>query len=346
MLFNIEYDSGEIIVGYAVVDGVAGSLDLVVVSGGEEIYRFLADEPRPALVQAGRHENGECGFRLSTADIPGLAELTDLEILERSTQLLLYRRPQPHYTPKKVLRLETSMLPLWRFDNAMRPHFQYWSNNIETFGKETTTQFFMLTGISSVYVSGSIFYKNYAYAIEAGFECIAILRDPFEELAERIYVTQNLRYYGLAHFSERDLNRLTPAIEYFDGVQFNDERGLRDLFRLMPDRVASIFSNPLTRQLTSSQPGEMPAKNATAVSLDILSYFSILGVRDEKEQFIDACHEHFGLAQSNEVYIRHFTRVAELAEKLRAIRYPGYLLENDREIYQHVTSAFKKAVNR
>ena len=188
MLFNIEKDEGHRLFAYVVPDGYSATPTIRILSGDELMLCCTANETRQALVAAGRHETGQCGFNIGPELLPTLADLSDLTIVEEETGLLIYRRPLSRRIQRKILRLETHLFPLWRFDAAFRDKMQYFQTGLEQFGRETVTQMFLMNDIDSVYVSGRILYKNFAYWIENGFGVATVIRNPYEELAERLLV--------------------------------------------------------------------------------------------------------------------------------------------------------------
>ncbi len=343
MLFSVEYDRGHEIIGYVVPDGVTGSVNLVVKINGLEIFELVASDIRIALVESGRHETGACGFRIASEDIPSLEDFMDLEIRDRDNGVLIYRRPNPKFWTKKVLRLETHMLPLWRLDNSISKYFQYSLQHIENFGRETTTQLFLLNHVSSVYLSGRILYRNYAFYIDTNFECIAALHDPYEELAERLYILTHLRKSPLPHLGARDSVSLIPAIGFVETMRIDDEKSVHDAFKHVPDEVVSLLADPLVRQLTTTVPGEPAGRNGTAAALDILSSFAIVGLRSESDKYIDACAEFLNIENMELPPVPRFPQVSALADMLRRSKHAGYLIEKDRELYNHVAHAFQTA---
>lgn len=343
MLFNLEYDDGSLIVGWAVADGVSTSLDLRVCAGGEDILILRADEDKPGIVAYGRHETGACGFRLSIAQIPNLADLHDLEIYECSSGLLIYRRFRPGFLHKKILRLETSLLPLWRLDNSISLFFQYTLSNIEKYGKETTTEVFQLRNIPSVYLNGRILFSNYSYYIESNFECITVLQDPYEEMAERILILSHMQHGNLSHLGERDIVSLQPAVAYFAKIDISDEAAVHRAFKLLPEEVGALLADPLVRQLTTTVPGERAGRRSVTASLDVLASFAIVSLRSESDRFIDGCAELLGIEPSALPPIPGNGKVPVLAGMLRRSNDAGYLIEKDRELFSYISDAYKKA---
>ncbi len=111
MLFNLEADTGDRVTFYVVPDGFQGVPNIRVFNGGEELFVFEANEARQALVAASRHETGQCGFSIDSSLVPDLPALSNLELYEAETGVLIYRRRRaPHMVAHKILRLETTPL--------------------------------------------------------------------------------------------------------------------------------------------------------------------------------------------------------------------------------------------
>ncbi len=343
MLFNIEADFGERISGYLVPDGFSGVPTIRVSAGGKERYRFAANEKREALVGAGRHETGQCGFLLDTTQVPDLRELTDLELSDAETNVLVYRRAKPDNIKQKLLRLETHLFPLWTLDDAIAARFQYFAKGIENLGRETVTQLFLLNHVESVYLSGRILYKNFAYFIEAGFRMLIVLQDPYEELAERLLVLGKIRKVGAGHLGMRESAALVPAMEFAEALPIEDPKALRRALRQMPENVRMLLANPLLRQLTAGSPDEMPSSGAVAFALDVLANSALVGLRHEPAKFLNGFAELLEIDPASLPQLPAFPTVAPLAQLLRNSREIDMLLEKDLELYQYVDAAFNKS---
>jgi hypothetical protein len=343
MLFNLEADMGDRVSGYIVPDGFSGVPAISVCSNGRELLVFHANEVRHALVAAGRHESGNCGFTLDTAMLPELPNLQQLELFDVETGLLIYRRPLPQAIRRKILRLETHLFPLWRLDQSLEHRFQYFAKGIDQLGRETVTQLFLLDHVESVFLSGRILYKNYGYFIEAGFETVALLHDPYEELAERLLVLSKIRKAGSGLLGERDSIRMHAAIEFAETLPIGDEKALRRAIRNMPAEVAATLTNPLTRLLTTTTPDEMPARGAVALALDLLSSFSLVGLRQNPETFIAAFSELLGIEASSLSIVSRFGSTETLVKMLKTMPEVEILLEKDLELYHYIVDAFQKS---
>lgn len=343
MLFNIEVDSGECISGYVVPDTFSGVPAIRICANGEERCTLTANEMRQALVGAGRHETGQCGFSIDTQLVPDLPALTDLELFDAETNVLIYRRPNPTHIQKKLLRLETHLFPLWALDNAIASQFQYFGKGVENLGQETVMQLFLLNNIESVYLSGRILYKNFAYFIESGFQTLVVLQDPYEELAERLLVLSKIRKVGTTHLGMRERTTLEPAMDFAESLPMQDEKALRRALRQMPENVAALLANPLVRQLTVGSPDEMPAGSAIASALDILANSALVGLRYQPTTFLSGFAELLVLDPATLPGLPKFATVAPLAQLLRQCGEVDMLLEKDMEVYHCVQSAFEKA---
>jgi hypothetical protein len=343
MLFNIEVDSGERISGYLVPDNFSGVPAIRICANGEERCTLVANEKREALVGAGRHETGQCGFSIDAKLVPDLRALTDLELFDADTNVLIYRRPNSLQIKKKLLRIETHLFPLWTLDNSISSRFQYFGKGIESLGHETVMQLFLLNKIESVYLSGRILYKNFAYFIESGFQTFIILQDPFEELAERLLVLSKIRKVGTTHLGMRENAALEPVMDFAEALPMQDEKALRRALRLMPENVTALLANPVVRQLTVGSPDEMPGGGAVAAALDILANSALVGLRHEPAKFLSGLAELLTLDPVSMATLPKFATVAPLAQALRNSGEVEMLLEKDLELYHYVESAFKKS---
>lgn len=341
MLFNVEEDRGDYLTGYLVCDGFDEVARLIVTSAGAIVYEGAAGSPREPLVVAGRHRTGQCGFEIDESAIPGLAAMQDLEIHDAATGTLIYRRRKAHHLGRRVFRLETHLFPLWRLDGALNGRFQYAANRIEAAGRETTTQMFLLNHVDSVYLSGRLLYRSFAYQIEGHFDVVFTMHHPYEELAERLIVLAQIRTTGSAILGLRENMSLEPTMDFAQNLPLHDETRLRRALLDMPQGVARVLANPVTRQLTTSAPEEMPAKSAVSRALGTLSGFAVVGLRRAPQAFDAAIGELCGL-EAPVPPTPTLPGVAALARMLKRCREADWLIEHDLALYAHVADAWRK----
>ena len=182
--------------------------------------------------------------------------------------------------------------------------------------------------------------NNYSYYIDGKFDVIALIQDPYEEMAERLIVLSQMHNVKLPHLGDRDYMIMGPMIEFVNNINLNDESSINAAFHDPGEDAYEFFSDPLTRLLTATNPHEPARNNKLALALETLSSFSVLGQRSEPNTFIEACAQFLGLDPQQLPSIPRFPRVAAVAEMLRANQVVGYMLEKDRELYSHVAKAF------
>ena len=347
MLLDIERDDGNRIVGYIVPDAFSGSPSVRASDGQRDLAVLQCNEERAALVAAGRHENGRCGFTIDETIIADLALQQAIELYDSATNTLIYRRRAPaNVVQKRVFRLETHLVPLWRLDDSIDPHFQFCHKGIERHGAETTTQMFLLNNSSSLYLSGRLLIKAYENYIDETFNCVALLRNPYQELAERLLTLKLIDTLSdkFQLLGERDMMTFAPAIEFAQSLR-NDEKALHRAFSTMPKAAIPSLSNPLTRQLVARTPDENPIKGAIAGALGTLAGFSIVGVREHQQLFLAQLANLLGVDETSLPSSSEFTRTAGFADLLRQVPEAGLLIEQDLEVYDMVKSAVEAALH-
>jgi hypothetical protein len=346
MLFNIERDEGNRIVGYLVPDAFSGSPSVRITDGQKDVAILRCQEERAALVAAGRHETGRCGFTIDDKIVPDLSQQEELELYDSDTNLLSYRRrPLVKVIQKRIFRLETGLVPLWRLDDSLDRRFQFFYKGIERHGGETATQLFLLNNSASLYLSGRLVFKAYDNYIDDSFACVAMLRNPYKELAERLLTLKLIRKFAdkFSLLGERDLMVFAPAMEFAETLE-SDEKVLRRAFGSMPKAVIPNLANPLTRQLAARTSDEMPTKGAVAAAIGTLSSFAVVGLREGQDLFLAQFAELLGTGEGSLPATAEFGRTAEFADQLKLVPEVELLIEQDRQVYGAVKSAVEKAL--
>ena len=343
MLFNIEVDEGSRIVGHLVPDSFSGEPSVRIAAGQQVLSVLPCREDRPALVAAGRHATGRCGFTIDETIISGLAQQQELELYDDETNILIYRRRRSsEVIQKRIFRLETHLFPLWRLDDSVGKYFQHFHKGIDRHGRETTTQMFLLNNSTSLYFSGRIIFKAYENYMGEKTKCIALLHDPYSELAERLLTLKHIRKFGDELLGKRDMMSYDAAISFAEAIEI-DGKVLRRAFAKMSRMAGVNLADPLTRQLAARARDEAPSKGAIATALDTLSTFAIVGVRERQDLFLDQLAEHLGTDADALPPIPELGATGELAEQLRRLPDAELLIAQDLEIYHHVRSAVDNA---
>ena len=188
MLFSVEYDHGSVIKAYVIPDAAVAPPTVRIRSAGSDLAVVTATDVRPEILASGRHSTGQCGFLIDDGVIPNLATYADLELIEVKSGLRVYRRKLTMHLAAKVFRLETHLMGLRNIDDVFKERFQYWYPGVDRHGSETARQVFHIHQMDSAYISGRILLNNVQLDLSKGFNSIAMLRDPFNELAERLII--------------------------------------------------------------------------------------------------------------------------------------------------------------
>ncbi|HMO29615.1 hypothetical protein [Enterovirga sp.] len=345
MLFLVDQDLGTGLVGYLVPDNATDRGTYIVRVGGEVVYRGETDIVHPALVAAGRHQTGCCGFHITEAHVPGLSQIAELEVIEATSGQVIYRRRRPdHLVEKRIFRLETHLLPLSGLDRSLEPRFQLWFPYIDRVGLETVHQMFQMKA-ASTYISGRVAYSSIDHFVEtSNFEMVTVLHDPFEELAERLLFLRLAAQRSSRILGERDSVTFAETLAFAQDVDLETEKSIRRAFRSMDEAVASRLANPVVRQLAAREFGEAPTANSVSKAVAVLARFHIVGVRKRPDLFAEALTDLMGLSEQDIAVAPPIPVATELAERLRSCAVVEDLLQYDLALYHIVTDAFEKSL--
>ena len=343
MLFNIEGDVGAIVKGYVIPDSYDAHSRIVVRSGGQEVFSGPANHPMEYTVVPGRHADHACRFYIDINQCKDLDKFEDLEVREKETDQLIYRRRTRDHVSKKLFRLESHLLPLWRLDRALDSKFQYSGTRLENLGRETLLQTLTLWHVDSVYLTGRVLYRSIETYLDNGFHIAFVMHHPYEELAERIFVLRQMKETGTDLLGTRDAHALRPVISFVADLPLADDRALARALRGMPADVARALANPATLQLTSLTPDEPLAPRALTQALTTLASFRIVGLRRAARTFLDALCEFVETPCETLPITQSLPGVKSLAQRLRATGAVDGLLELDLQLYRHIAEAYRKA---
>lgn len=339
MLFNVEFDRGNVIEGYLVPDGFAEQPRIAVFDGTQALAELDCAELRDAVRTSGRHASGMVGFRLDDTVIPGLADRKHLTIRDARSGLLVYRRGDQGWKPRRIVRLEMQMVPSVALDKALEPHFQYAVTRVERYGLETALQVFHLDSVKSIYLSGKLQIRSFEHFLERGFEVVALLPEPYYQMAESILFLKRFPTFPKSLFGPRDALVLGPAAEHFAEVDLNSAKSLRAALKSLDPATARLMKAPLTRQLTTTLSDEEPDRNSVAAALDIMSRFAVTGLRMHPETFVLPVAELLAIEPHSLPVADPHSAISAVADLLRDIPQAELLLELDLVIYHFASQA-------
>ncbi len=340
LLFSVEYDRGDAVEGYLIPDGFSEAASVVVSDEGIDIATVACTGLREAVVASGRHGTGLVGFYLDDNVIPNLSGRRTLSIREAKNGLLIYRRPLvKDPVPKRVVRLETHLLPFSKLDRYCGNFFQYELSSMERFGHETVLQAFHLNAMHSVYLSGRLLMRNYEQFLDKGYDGVVLLADPYYEMATRMFLMHKMSINPISFVNERDKIILAPAAQYFADVNLTDPSAIKAALRAAPVKVRQVLISPVTRQLVCSLPEQIPTRSELAAAVDLLSRFTIVSHEESGTQFQEALGEFLGvLSEKLPVRVQHST-LHSIAEVLRSLPIAESMLEQDLILDYYVRKA-------
>ena len=344
MMFLVDQDTGDTLIGYLVPDSPVEPGRYAVRVGGEEVFRGETDIVHADLVAAGRHRTGRCIFHITEAQVPGLPDIPELEVVDLVSGQAFYRRRRPEtIVPKRVFRLETHLLPLTALDRSLDALFQLSFTHIDRVGSETVLQIFQMKA-QSTFVSGRVPFPSVEHFLEkAGYESIVLLHDPFEELAERLLFLRLVAQRPQRILGERDDVIFADALTFAKEAELDTDKGLRRTFRTIDPQVAGRLANPITRQLAVYDPNEALQGSAVGKAVSALAGFKVVGMRRRPDLFAEALTDALGITDDEITIAPPIPAATELAERLRACREVEDLLEYDLALYHIVADAFEKS---
>lgn len=340
MLFNLEFDHGNVLEGYLIPDGFSDRPVIRVLGEDGELLRMQCAEPRPAVVQSGRHETGLVGFRLDDAVLPGLETIRYLEIRDARSGILVYRRPGLRKPlALKLFRMEFQMLPMAKLDHCCGKLFQYELSGLERFGQETALQAFHLNAVDSIFLSGRLHLRNFEEFFDKGFQVIGYLPDPYYEMASRLILLKRLAHMRASIFGERDRLAMISAAAHFADVALDDMRALKKALQTAGPKIRNLFLSPATRQLAVAAPDQPVTRRDVAPAIDLLSRFATVGQDGAPPFFENALAEMLGLPLERVPSVARHSAIEAVASRLRRLPIAESLLEADLILHHYVREA-------
>ncbi len=330
LLFNVQRDDGHTIEGYLIPDGFSDIPQVLVSDENGEIAHVPCDQLHSSVLSAGRHETGLVGFKLTGTNIPDLIHRTSLCIRDGKSELLIYRRPlQTQQINMKLVRFETQLLPHVAIDRQMSNVFQYALPSLERFGNETALQAFHLDKMNSMYLSGRLQVRNYQEFFDRGFKAIALLTDPYYEMALRIAMLKRFASIKPIFLGDRDRISLSAAIEYFGDLDIQDTSAIERALKKAPLKVRMALHSPTTRQFACSDADQPSTRRDIAAAMDAISRFEVIGHINDTLAFASSLSELLSLDMDVIPIVQRNQAINGIASELRTLAVAETYLEDD-----------------
>lgn len=330
MLFNLEYDRGDVIEGYLIPDSFSSKPVIKVTLNDGSSFLQPCDQMRKAALDSGRHATGLIGFRLDLSCVPDLAGQSELSIHDAETSLLIYRRPGSRKAlDMKMFRLELAMIPAIKLDKQIGLSFQYAMSSAERFGNETTLQMFHLNAVKSIFVSGRLLLRGYEEFLDQGFKFIGSIPEPYYEMASRLFILKRLSREKVTFLSDRDHIFLQTAARHFENVNLLDEGAVKRALKRADSKVRNTLVSPVTRQLVCSDLEQQITRRDIAAAIDAVSRFTAVGYANDIGHFHEAIGELLNVPTEELPITPRYSFLEEMAERLRNMHIAETMLEED-----------------
>lgn len=346
MHFIIDIDSGDAISGWLAPDNPSTVPHFIVSIPGRDEIAIRANVMREGIRDLGLHATGECGFFISTDIVPDLPQVMDIEIMEAETRLPIYRRFQADLDiPRKIFLFDCSIIPQRRIQNEIKNRFSLTYFNSERNGLETTIAIIANPTNRSTFVSGRSVLMRYDDLLkEKDYLRVALLREPHEELAERLYFFNFLVREGDAASFSTYTHGARSLLEFARDLPFNDLKALTGAFRASSDQQRRELMSPMTR-VFGCDVDEVPKHANVSKALDSLADFDVVGTRERFPLFRDLLAGAVGSNIFGDEEPVVFQSVKTLAANLARIGVVNDLLADDLALYSYVEDAINEGVS-
>jgi hypothetical protein len=171
----------------------------------------------------------------------------------------------------------------------------------------------------------------------------ALLRDPFEELAERLLTIAQMRKWSGAVGGHPLLRHHEKLLSLLDGMDLYDEKSILRSFRTLSSEQHSALRSPMTSAL-GCFPEEEPQRRSVSIALDNLAKFDLVGTRDRLEEFWKMTDSLIGVPSVAGLQLEALPGVRDLAGFLRRIGLVSDLLDEDIALYSFASEAINEAL--
>lgn len=346
MLFHMEEDAQGRLSGWVLPDNPSATPALRVSLPDARTIEIAPNTLRPDLQDRSLHDNGMAGFSLGADTHPDLFPLPDAaEVRDVETNVLLYRRFQSEtHRPEKLLRFDIRAMPDPQIEQLFASHFALVYGTAQRYPQDTFFGIFNNPTARSIYISGRPNMQQYEQVLrERGYKMIALLRDPYEEMAERLLFARYAASPNQPPFIADHIFGLEPLMEAVRDLRFDDPDSITAAFGAMNEAQKRALTNPLVQTL-ACMPDELPKTRHIEIALSKLSRMNLVGVRERFDDFKSILPEVVGVDVLGDYAPANVTWVQRLAADLRRIKQARALIALDLDLYSFVDEALTEAI--
>jgi hypothetical protein len=346
MQFGVDTDTGDIITAWITLDH-PDAIPTISVSAGNAPPKKLEPKYLRAGVKArGLHNSGMVGFRIDKTNFPGVEKAANLEIRNNETNLVIYRRPRKHDVKQKLFRLELQGMPQTQLELQISKHFSLSYHAVERHPYETLKSVIGNKFAQSIYVSGRPSFSRYGYLLsEYGFKMATVLRDPYEELAERFLFIRYASSNDRPDYIADHMTGFEPLIDIAKNFDITSDDSLRSTFEGLNDAQRKALTNPFVRALTCDV-DEWPEPHHVGLALENLATFDVVGLYSRYDTFKSMVHDLLGTNAIGDFTPVEVSWAPMMAAKLAQIPVVTELLALDIEFYEYARDAIEKVLQQ
>ncbi|MDS4016559.1 MAG: hypothetical protein RKP46_19690 [Candidatus Accumulibacter sp.] len=335
MNFHIDIATPAVLSGWLTPDNPSTCPRFIVRIPDRDPIEFEANVFRPDLLDLGWHATGHVGFLVDDKLIPEIASLPDVSLSEFHTGITIYRRStSAEQIDSKLMFFDCSLMPQWRLHRIIGEHFGVQYPSIDRQPLETNLALLWNQHVSSVFASGMPNYLRYMAPLsEREYQCVALLRAPLEELAERLLFLTALSKMPRESSIRQMFEPLEEVMMLVSRTDLEKKKDIATLFRGLEGRNRDLMRSPMTRTF-GAEIAEPLDRKKVAIALDHLARMRLVGRRSDYQTF-SAVFD--GLMQRRILSGTSHSTVPgteELAELLRGIGPATDIIEEDLALYE------------
>jgi hypothetical protein len=334
MLFNLDLDSRLAISGWLICDN-PGDLPVFRFSvPGREDHVFKANVFRRDLYDLGLHSTGMAGFLIDEQMIPGLSEINNFLLREATTGLPLYSRYDAEtHIERKLLMIDTGALPQIRAVQRIVDRFTMRYPMIDRYSLETVSSILGRPFFPSVVATGNVNWMRIAGIVEASnFSTMTLLRDPFEEMAEKFIFLKRLAGQPSNALAAPILEKYEILLASIQDMDLQNSKSILTVMRSLNRDQRRLLRSPMTYAFGAAPDEELQRRNVS-IALDNLARFTLVGVRSRFREFAMVADSLIGGAVFGDMELQNLPHTETLAAILSEIGIAGDLLDEDIALY-------------
>lgn len=343
MQFHVDGDTGDAVFGWVIPDNPSATPELLVSLPPQPPFKLQANVFRQDIKDLGTHHTGMVGFHIGSSLLPGFKASDEIEIRDADSDILIFRRFRDHLQlPAKLMRYELTAMPQLPIDQACAKRFALSYHAVERHSYDTMFGLINNQAATSIYMSGRPFLTRYLQILrDREFKTVVLLRDPIEELAERLVFLKFAARDGRPEFVRNHLTGLEPLLDLAQRIDFNDDNSLASAINALSESELDAISNPYVRTFACSK-DEIAENNHISIALENLANLDLVGVQNRFERFKADLEMLMGVDLIGEEKMAEISTVPAIAQKLGRLRAVHRILALDIKLYRFAAEAIEK----